>query len=152
MKTSKHEPGTFLRIRLPDGTFGYGRLLELPDVAFYNYRTNEPSNDLQAIASKPVLFRQAVRTSGLKNWDYIGKWKLEGEVAQPVVYYRQSPIDFRKCIISDSLGNERKATPEECVGLEQAAVWEPHHIEERLLDTFMGRPNKEELRSRVRLK
>jgi hypothetical protein len=25
-----HKPGTFLRIPLPDGTFGYGRVLELP--------------------------------------------------------------------------------------------------------------------------
>lgn len=147
-----HTPGTFLRIRLPDGTFAYARLLESPDVAFYDYRTIEPEADVTVIESRRVLFRQAVRNSGLKKWQRIGQRKLEGEVAQPTVYYTQDLQDFRKCTISDSVGNERSATPEECVGIEQAAVWDHHHIEERLLDTFLERPNQEELRSRVRLR
>jgi hypothetical protein len=130
----------------------YGRVLETPYVAFCNYRTLEPSADLDTIALKPVLFRQAVRTSGLKNWDHIGAAPLSGEVAERVVRYSQDTLDFRKCVIYDSVGNERAATPEECVGIEQAAVWDAHPIEDRLLDTFMGRPNQLEIRSRVRLK
>ena len=152
MSSSKHKPGTFLRISLADGSFGYGRLLEPPYVAFYNYRTTKPDSDLETIAQKPILFRQAVLTSGLKKWKDIGIKELEGEVAQPVVMYMQDIHDFRKCVIFDTAGDEREVSPEECVGIEQAAVWETHHIEERLLDTFMGRPNDEEVLSRVRLK
>ncbi|WP_395857632.1 Imm26 family immunity protein [Cystobacter fuscus] len=52
-----HKPGSFMRIPLPDGSFGYGRVLELPFDAFYNYRTTEPDADLDRIASKSILFQ-----------------------------------------------------------------------------------------------
>ena len=130
----------------------YARALEPPYFAFYNLRTFEPITDLEAIASCPVLFAQAVRLSGVeKAWQPIGHRPLAGAVAEPIVRYTQDLADYRACVIFDSLGNEREATPEECVGLEQSAVWEAHGIEERLLDTFEGRTNAEELRSRVRL-
>ena len=49
-------------------------------------------------------------------------------------------------------GMERSVTPKECVGIERASVWDAPHIAERLLDTFMGRPNIIEVRNRVRFK
>ena len=79
-----------------------------------------------------------------------GTRPLEGEVARPVVRFMQRLGDYKKCTIFDSSGMERSATPEECVGLERASVWDAWHIEERLLDTFMGRPNQIEVRNRVR--
>ena len=152
MKTPRHEPGAFLRIPLADGTFAYGRHLEAPYTAFYHYRAPDPSTDLDTIESKPVLFRLAVRTLTMKGWERIGSRELRGELAEPVVAFHQEIGDFRKCIIFDTIGNERAATPEECVGLERDAVWEARHIEQRLLDTFEGRPNETEQRLRVRLK
>ena len=143
--------GTFVRIPLEDGSFGYGRILSNPYMAFYNYRTMEPSSGLDVIGSKPLLFTQAVRLFGYDRWANIGKRPLEGEVARPVVRFMQDLADFRKCTIFDSAGMEKEVGPEECIGLERAAVWEPHGIEERLLDTFMSRPNAEEMRLRVRL-
>jgi hypothetical protein len=145
-------PGTFVRIPLADGSFAYGRVLSNPYMAFYNYSTTEPSSDLDEISAKPVLFTQAVRLLGYDRWANIGNRELGGEVAKPVVRFMQDLADFRKCTIFDSEGMERPATPEECIGLERAAVWDPHQIERRLLDTFMGRPNEDEMRARVRLK
>ena len=147
----KHEPGMFLTIRLPDGTYGYGRELESPFTALYDYRTTSPSTDLDEIANKPILFSTVVRLSDPTRWKRIGVRTLEGVVAEPVVAFHQEIGDFRKCVIFDSLGNERAATPEECIGLERDAVWDQEHIEERLLDTFMGRPNAAEQHLRVRL-
>jgi hypothetical protein len=72
-------------------------------------------------------------------------------VAKPVVMFMQDLADYRKCTIFDSAGMRREARPEECIGLERAAVWDPHHIEGRLLDTFMERPNEAERHGRVRL-
>jgi hypothetical protein len=146
-----YKPGTFLRIPLADGSFGYGRALPIPDMAFYNYRTTEPSEDLDAIAASPVLFSQAVRVFNDSGWDVLGIRPLEGEVARPVVRFMQDLADYRKCRIFDSAGMSRSATPEECIGLERAAIWDDWHIEERLLDIFMGRPNEQEIRNRVRL-
>ncbi|WP_395806778.1 Imm26 family immunity protein [Archangium minus] len=60
-----YKPGSFLRIPLTDGSFGYGRVLKLPHDAYYDYRTDTPDSDLDRIASKRVLNRggQASRRS-----------------------------------------------------------------------------------------
>ena len=52
----------------------------------------------------------------------------------------------------DTAGNERAASPQECVHLERSAVWEQDSVEGRLLDTFMGRPNADEEHLKVRLR
>jgi hypothetical protein len=147
-----HKPGTFLLIPLTDGSFGYGRTLGDLDCAFYNYRTTSPDSDLDRIASKPVLFKIAVRHLALKAWEVIGWRELEEHLAQPVIYFMQDIGDFRRCKIVDTAGNERAAEPHECVGLERVAVWEKEGVEERLLDSLLGRPNAEVERARVRLR
>ena len=150
-KLTHLEPGTFVRIPLADGTFGYGRALEYSYIAFYDFRTTEPSSDLDEIEAKPLLFTQSVRLSSHERWAYLGKRDLLGDVAKPVVRFTQELADFRKCMIYDSTGMRRDATPEECIGLESASVWDMHHIEERILDHFMSRPNEAEIHGRVRL-
>lgn len=137
-----HKPGSFLRIPLTDGSFGYGRVLELPFDAFYNHRTTSPDSDLDGIASKPILFRIVVKHPYPRSWELIGWTDLDERLTQPVVQFRMEVGPLRRCWIFDSLGNSREASPQECIGLEPAAVWESHGVEERLLDAFMGRPNE----------
>jgi Immunity protein 26 len=149
-RVKKLPEGTFLRIPLSDGSYAYGRVLDYAVVAFYNHRTTEPASDLDEIASMSVLFRLSVRLPIPDEWKVLGRRDLEGEVAKPVVEFRQDVADFTKSIIFDSAGMKRQAEPEECVGIERAAVWDAHHVEERLLDKFMGRPNATEERLRVR--
>jgi hypothetical protein len=148
----KHRTGTFVRIALADGSFGYGRLLESPYAAFYKHKTLRPDSDLDGIASKPILFRTAVRHLALDSWESIGWRALEEHLTQPLVRFMQDVGDFRRCTIFDTAGNERAAEPQECVGLERAAVWEKESIEERLLDGLLGRPNADEERLKVRLR
>ncbi|WNG28563.1 hypothetical protein F0U62_34605 [Cystobacter fuscus] len=136
-----HKPGSFLRIPLADGSFGYGRVLELPFDAFYDYRTTSPDSDLDRIASKPILFRIVVNHPRPKSWEPIGWKEIEERLTQPIVQFRMEVGPLRRCWIFDNLGNSREASPQECIGLEPAAVWESHGVEERLLDSFMGRPN-----------
>ncbi|HEX5749330.1 MAG TPA: Imm26 family immunity protein [Archangium sp.] len=151
MGRKKHIPGAFVRMTLADGSFGYGRLLESPYAAFYDYRTTSPDSDLDRIASRPLLFRIAVRHLALDAWEFIGERALEEHLTEPVVQFMQDLGDFRRCTIFDTAGKEREAEPEECVGLERAAVWEQEGIEERLLDSLLGRPNAAEERLKVRL-
>lgn len=143
MAKQKFVPGSILRIKLQDGSYVYGRLLKLPYAAFYDYRTGEPVSDLQEIVAKPVLFIIAVHKSIFtkKEWEIIGKLPLEQHLTKPIEHFIQDPLDFRQCQIIDDEGNIRNATLEECKGLERAAVWEPEHIEDRLLDHFHRRPN-----------
>jgi hypothetical protein len=150
-KKTSVAPGTFLRVPLPDGTFAYGRALTTPYVAFYNYRTSEPSTDLATLAGQPVLFTLAVRALGMERWTDIGQRPLEPELNRPIVQFMQDLVDFSNCTIFDTHGFRKQATPQECIGLERATVWEAHGVEQRLLDHFLGRPNDDEIEERVRL-
>ena len=85
-------------------------------------------------------------------WELIGKRELEEHFSQPNIQFMQDRANFRDCTIFDTVGNERSAEPQECVGLERLVVWEEVGVEERLLDTFMGRPNATVERLKVRLK
>jgi hypothetical protein len=144
--------GMFVRIPLANGSFGYGRALADPYMAFYDYNTKIPVDDIDEIGAKPILFRQAVRlTRSSSKWTQLGQRNLDEEAAEPVVRFMQDLADFRKCTIFDSAGMRRDVGPEECIGLERAAVWEAHHIEQRLLDHFLGRPNVVVEEMRVRL-
>ena len=147
-----YRPGSFLRIPLADGTFAYGRVLELPHEAFYEHRTETPGSDLEQIALKPILFKIAVRHKEKSSWGFIGWQALDEQLKQPVVQFMQDLGDFRRCTSFDSVGNSRSAEPQECAGLERSAVWEERGVEERLLDTSMGRPNPTVERMKVRLK
>ncbi len=138
---STYKPGSFLRIPLADGSFGYGRVLELPFDAFYDYRTTSPDSDLERIAPKPILFRIAVSHPYPRSWEFIGWREIEEHLTQPIVQFSLEVGPLRRCTIFDSLGNEREASPQECIGIEPAAVWESHGVERRLLDAFTGRPN-----------
>jgi hypothetical protein len=142
MARKKFTPGAFIRIPLTDGSYAYGRLREFPFVTFYNFRTDEPVSDLNEIASKPILFTLAVHKSVLNSWEIIGQKPLEEHMNVPIKLFKQDIADYTKCQILDTDGNKRPAEPEECIGLERDAVWEANHVEDRLLDTFLNRPNK----------
>jgi hypothetical protein len=146
-----YKPGAFVRIPLADGSFGYGRILEPPYDAFYDYRTSTPDADLDRIATRPILFKISVRYSKSNPWIIIGWRAIEQRLSQPVVLFRQDVGNFRHCTIYDTVGNVRSAEPQECIGLERSAVWEQHAVEDRLLDAFMGRPNATVERLKVRL-
>ena len=46
-----------------------------------------------------------------------------------------------QCAIIGSDGTVRRATWDECVGLEIASAWAAEHVEERIRDHYAGRPN-----------
>ena len=114
--------GTFVRVPLDDGTFGYGRVLTRPYMAFYHYQTTEPSADLDQIEDQPLMFKQAVRLFDTDGWVALGTRPLEGEVARPVVSFMQNIGDYTDCVIFDTAGMERRVTPKECVGIERASA------------------------------
>ena len=99
----------------------------------------------------PVIFTLAVDLRALNEWEPIGWRALEEHLTQPLVQFRQDVGDFRRCTIFDTAGNERDAEPQDCVGLERAAVWEKEGIEERLLAALLKRPSAAEERLKVRL-
>jgi Immunity protein 26 len=136
-------PGTVVRKQLGDGFTYYARLLNFPWAAFYDFRTDVATDDLGEITAHPALFTVAAHKDLLADgeWEPVGRLPLDGSLRPPREQFIQDPIDPSDCQIIDDQGNMRAATLEECEGLEAAAVWEPEHIGDRLMDHYAGRPN-----------
>jgi hypothetical protein len=140
MAQKRWKPGDVVRKSMSDGWTYYARLLEFPWAVFYKHRTREPSANLSEVTSKPVLFTLAAHKSILAvgQWESIGNVRLDGSLTPPKA---QAIRRYNSYSIIDVTGSMRPATPQECEGLEPAAVWEPNHIDDRLQDTFAERPN-----------
>ena len=87
-----------------------------------------------------------------RGWESIGWKRLEEPFSQPIIQFMRDIGNSRDRTIFDTAGHSRRAEPQECIGLECAAVWEEENVEERLLDTFMGRPSASVEHLKVRLR
>jgi hypothetical protein len=94
------------------------------------------------VLGRPVLFIVAVydRAIGL-DWPVVGRVPAGSTVPTVPERFTQDLFNLQRCKIIDVDGNMRPATPEECVGLERAAVWEVEHVAERIRDHYAGRTN-----------
>jgi hypothetical protein len=140
--TQKRTPGAIVRIPLDLDWHTYARILEPPLMAFYDCRTDH-NVDALVVVSKPILFKIWVHkravTSG--RWQKVSLLPLEPELQVTPIFFKQDRLDPRKFYLYRA-GQEVQATREQCIGLERAAVWEPEHVEDRLRDHYLGRPNK----------
>jgi hypothetical protein len=134
--------GDVIKIPLGDGTHSYGLILSGASYAFYDSRT---SDDLaiEQITKLPLLFVIAVMSSATKEgrWSKVGRVKDNDSLTIPPKFI-QDPLRKESFSLYENSGEIRKATKEECLGLERAAVWDPEHVEDRLRDHYAGRVNK----------
>lgn len=139
----RRKTGNLVAIPLSDGTFGYGRVLQDPLMAFYRL-TSPQIRPLQDVISTPIAFIVAAHDNAVAegSWPIIGHSALTPELLQEPVFFKRDRISGALTVYRDSTGVERPATLEECAALERAAVWAPNHIQDRLEDMAAGRPNK----------
>ncbi len=78
---------------------------------------------------------------GIKGWSVVGQIILTPKIEDTPKFYKYDQISKRFYHYVDCV-NDILVTREDCIGLECAAVWDPHHIAERLLDEKLGRPSK----------
>jgi Immunity protein 26 len=140
-KSKKRNAGDVVSIPLPDGLHAYARVLPDATFAFYDSRTSEDL-PVSEVISRPILFFLAVMDHAIKagRWPIVGHLPLE-EGLNPPPRFIQNSLDKKSFSIYEN-GQIRPATRSQCRGLERAAVWEPEHVEERLLDHYAGRRNK----------
>ena len=138
--------GAVYEIELPDGRFAYAQKLVSPLYAFFDV-ASERHLAIDEVLPQNILFRIWVRSLAVKdgNWRRIGSrppapdllvspwFQKTDRMNGAVTIYRERP-DL------DQLYEEHLSTREEVADLEPAAVWEAHHISERLVDHFAGRP------------
>ena len=141
-KKTRRKLGDVLMIPLGDGSFGYGRVLEEPLVAFYDLRNNKPGA-LDEIVSKKVAFKVWVMNYAITDgdWPVLGNLPLEPELTTEPLFFKKDPISKALSIYRDSTGEKVPASRIDCEKLECAAAWEPEHVVDRLNDHFAGRPN-----------
>lgn len=137
--------GAFIEIALSNGKFSYGRILGKACYAFYDIYSDSKITDLDFIKSSKVLFIISVYDYAItKNrWKIIGVSELNTVLQKIPLKFIQDdfePTQFE--IYNPNTGAIIPAKKEQCIGLERSAVWDPEHVEERIMDYFEGRPNK----------
>ncbi len=137
--------GAFIEIALENGKFSYGRILGKANYALYNIYSDSKITDIDLIRNNKVIFNVGVydRAITKNRWKTIGILELEGSLSKIPLKFTQDDFELNQFEIYDpNTGDMRPAKKAECIGLERAAVWEPEHVEERIIDYFEGRPNK----------
>ena len=137
----KRRVGDIVAIKLKDGSYSFGIVLEEPLIAFYDCNFHE-IRELEVVISEPILFMIWVMNSSVESgrWEVVGNTPLESSLDDSPRFFKQDPINksFSICF----QGKETPSTLEECQNLERAAVWDPEHVEDRLIDHYAGVPNQ----------
>jgi hypothetical protein len=141
--------GQVVKIDLKDGTCCFARALERPLFAFYDkqFRIND-NPSVEEICALPILFKLWVMTYAITDeiWQVIGRLPLTEELKEIPKFFKQDAMNDELCIYQSipelAPSYSYSATYAEVQGLERAAVWSPHHVEDRLRDHYAGRPCK----------
>jgi len=141
----RRREGDLLKIDLGDDRHSYAQVAADPLIVFFD---GSLTHDLPSdqIVSLPVLFRIWVANHAIKRgrWAVIGRTVLAPKNQEEPFFYKQDAITGRLTLYHSSFAQtnwERCATLAECGGLENAAVWEPEHVEDRLRDHYAGTRN-----------
>ena len=133
-KKVRFKVGDVFQIELPDGRYAYGRVYKDAAVGIYRRLTDAPRQP--PIGSRDFMFivgmYEDILTSGqcpVVGHDPFG----DTESSWPPPNYIRDQISGEYSIYHE--GEIRDATEAECRGLEEAAVWDLHHIIERIMKT-----------------
>ncbi len=123
--------GNEVRIPLPNGRFAYGCVLNDASIAIYRETTDEPAAPPDDKTYRFVVgIYDAVLRSG--TWPVVGQRDFaDPEDAWPPPYFMRDILSGAMSIYHH--GKQRPASADECNGLEQAAVWDRHHIVSRIM-------------------
>lgn len=137
MSRHKSQAGDVIQFALPSGCYAYGRILRDASVAFYRETTSEPgrppigSRDYQFVVS---VYADLLDSAGVSVVGHDPSQTLEDDWPPP--YCVRDPISGAAKVYHH--GQISTATPEECEGLEPAAVWDFHHLIDRLMGVRQG--------------
>ncbi|MBI2416893.1 MAG: hypothetical protein HYV28_03155 [Ignavibacteriales bacterium] len=146
MARQKRTPGAVLEIKVDDQYYCYAQVLLQSGCAFFDLRSSEKLVDLAVLLQTPILFILGVYTDVISqgHWLKVGKLEIRDDLKVPPMEFIQDfhhPERFE--LYNPNTGAITAATKAECKGLERCAVWDKHHVEQRLSDYYAGRPNYE---------
>jgi Immunity protein 26 len=139
--------GSIFKIPLENQRFAYGRILD-EQIAVYDFINpiNKDDPDLELITQQPVLFYvfiyHSVITEGY--FEIIGFIKLTQEEIEKIPpYFNQDSININACVIfyQDARVPAYKANAQDCIGLENACLYDFKDIKKRIEDYYAGNKN-----------
>ena len=142
MKKPRWKEGNIVQIPLGDSLRAYGRMLRRPYYAIYKSVTDVDLGT-EEILSLPILFKLAVTHDSYLSgrWEIVGHKHLEPALTQPLKFFKQDMYTGKITIYLEG-GTEIPVGDENYFDLERASVWGPLHIEDRIMDTHLGKENK----------
>lgn len=143
MKRQTRTPGSIVKIILADKSHSYAIILHNASVGVFNIKTTADIL-VSDILDADILFIVAVYNSAITSgrWQKIGKTKLDDRFTTLPLQFIQDQTNPASIEIYDpNTGLARKASKEECLHLERAAVWEAAQVESRILDHFNATGN-----------
>jgi hypothetical protein len=141
-KRQRWSSGSVVRIDLEEAGVGYGQMLVEPEYAFFA-ETNPAATAAEVVASS-VLFRLWVsrRAHASGRWAKIGRSSVATFLTTPVLRFNQDPIEPARITLGHDGISGRPCSLAECSDFERAAIWEPEHVEERLVSHRLGRQSE----------
>ncbi|WP_238750869.1 immunity 26/phosphotriesterase HocA family protein [Neolewinella maritima] len=143
MKKQHMTTGAVLEIH--SGTnYYYAQILASKSCAFFDTQLDEPLENCGILYGSPVAFivrvYDDVITSGL--WQKKCKLPITDSLKDEPLKFIQDNLNPNNLELYNPVtGAITKATKDQCLGLEAAAVWEADHVISRLQDHFADRPN-----------
>lgn len=137
-KRIRPKVGDIFQIPLPDGRFAYGKVFWDASVGIYRKVFDEPTEP-------PIRSRFAFIVGLYDDILKSGVWPIVGHEPFASEEDTWPPPNYIKDIISGEYsiyhkGEIRPSTKEECRGLEEAAVWDAHHVIDRIVRIAKTRP------------
>ncbi len=131
MPKVKVEVGDVVQIPLPDGRYAYGRVLRDASIGVYRVTTTEEGKPPRGDDYMFVVgVFEKVLTSG--EWPVVGHAEFrDTEEEWPPPYCVKDKITGRMSIYHKR--QMRPAGEDECREMEPAAVWDAHHVVDRIL-------------------
>jgi hypothetical protein len=137
--------GAILEISIENQYYVYAQILTKGlGYAFFDYKTNDKLIDFPILEQSKILFILTVYDSVITQgeWQKVGKLKIRDELKTLPMEYIQDTINPERFdLYNPNTGEILKATMEQCEGLECAAVWAANHVEQRIIDHYLGVPN-----------
>ena len=144
-KRQRITEGSILEINIENQYFVYAQILkEGLGYAFFDFQSCERLLDFSILNEAKVLFivlvYDNVITKGL--WVKTGKLAIREELNElPMKFIQDSQNLNNFELYNPNTGEISKATKEQCLELECAAVWEANHVEDRIRDYYNCKPN-----------
>ena len=136
--------GAILEINIENQYYVYAQILGKSGYAFFDYKTKEKLVDFSVLKSAPVLFVVGVYNDVITQgrWLKVSKMNVKEDLKNQPMQFIQDRCNPQKIkLYNPNTGEITPTTRDKAIGLERAAVWDAHHVEDRIRDYYLGVPN-----------